>query len=236
MSKMKKYQDIESLVIKFGTGFLFDKSPDGKVMFLDYQLDGFVEDIYPLSPRRRYSIVSSGGVAMHAYRYGLEIPADPHEKARFSSMGWGWLWVEFAKRFEKHGIKCSQGLLTYADLNRVRRRENLLLNQNAFFKEGTVSIFNEQDLLTLEEIGYRRKKLGFGDNDILSAKWTYLIDADLLLMVSRPVEGLGTGGGKSKDIARKKLAEKGTPMVILNYSYKRDTSGIFKPVIRKLFE
>lgn len=232
-----RYQNVERLVVKVGTGFLFHGNDNGSgYRFRGEQLDGLLADLYPLTARMGLAIVSSGAIAMHAYRRGLpEVPKDPHKKAQFSCMGQPYLYMEYAKRFELYGKQCAQGLLTYNELTQKNKRENLIRNQNDFFADGVIAIYNENDLVTLQEISHIR--LGFGDNDILAARFACLIKAGLLVMLSHPVEGLGAGGGKSKGEARKILSRQGIPIEIFSDRYEQasDSSGIWKPKIRELF-
>jgi glutamate 5-kinase len=104
------------------------------------------------------------------------------------------------------------------------------------FKNGRIPIANENDTVTAVGVrGFGAK--GFGDNDILSTYLAMCIHAGLLVMLSSPSEGLGTGGGSSKQRAKHMLRHARPPvaMEILDgdYEYKGD---IWQPKIRSLFE
>jgi glutamate 5-kinase len=83
----------------------------------------------------------------------------------------------YQEKFAKHGILCSQVLLSAADLDSKKRTalaevaiDNLLSNK-------VVPIINENDVIATEE-------LEFGDNDQLSAYVTYNFNADILVILS----------------------------------------------------
>jgi len=230
---MKRYHVIERLVVKVGTGFIFDKNSDGKGYFLrEDQLDAIVEEISIISEEREVAVVTSGAIATAAMREGLKKPPeDDYKKAQLSSKGQIYLMDEYFRRFERYGKECAQCLITYDDIKIRKRRRNLRRNQEGFFHDGVIAIYNENDLIAIEEIT-------FGDNDILAAMLTRCIDADLLVMLSYPIEGLGSGGGESKKRAREILNENADPipMEIINTRYERDRkTGLYKPKIRKLF-
>lgn len=234
-----QYQNIERLIIKVGTGFLFDKDGDieGYVFRAD-QLDALVEEVYELSNKMDVVIVSSGAIATAMYRLGIsEVPKDNYKRAQLAGIGQPNLFIQYQQRFENYGKQVAQCLITYDDISIRHRRRNLRTNQDGYFRDDVISIYNENDFVTLEEIKKLKivnKKIGFGDNDILAARLACTIDADLLVMLSYSVEGLGSGGGESKEEAREILDSENIPMKIINDRYERDSSGIYKPKIRKL--
>jgi glutamate 5-kinase len=239
MSEMKKYQDIERLVIKVGSGFLFDKKVDGSgYIFRPRQMDALTEEAYMLSKEMDVVIVSSGAIATAVWRRGLpEIPKDPIVRAGLAGEGQIYIANQYRRRFEKYGGRAAQSLITSEDIAIRHRRRHLRAVQEYYFRDGVIAVYNENDTVTSEEISKRIKhKMSFGDNDILSALVACEIDADLFVMLSYRIEGLGTGEGKSKEEARRILAEEGIPLEIFNDRYELDEHGSYKPKILNLFE
>lgn len=233
-----KYQDVERLIIKVGTGFLFDKNGDGSgYVFRPDQMNALTEEAYMLSKEMDVVIVSSGAIATAVWRRGLpEAPANPIVRAGLAGEGQIYLAGQYQERFEKYGGRAAQSLITSEDIAVRHRRRHMKSVQEYWFRDGVIAVYNENDTVTSEEIRKKIKhKMSFGDNDILSAKFTCEIDADLLVMLSYPIEGFGTGGGRSKDEAKKILDKDGIPMIIINDRYELDGFGIYKPNIRKLF-
>jgi glutamate 5-kinase len=91
----------------------------------------------------------------------------------------------YIKEFKKYGVDCAQILTTRADF--VRRTSYLSLRTitGNLLKAGVVPIFNENDVLSPEE-------LNFSDNDQLAAMVATMTAADKLIILSS-VEGLYDG-------------------------------------------
>ena len=220
-----RYHTAERLVVKVGTGTLFEADGDG-YRFLADQMNALVEEVAELSKGRQVALVSSGAIASAACEYGLEIPDDRYGKARLAGMGQPILMHRYLESFSKRGTRCAQCLITHDDMFSERRRK-LRKVLDGYLSEGVVPIVNENDTIATDDIT-------FGDNDIMAAILTRCIRADLLAMLSNAVEGLGTGGGLSKEEARKILDKHGIPLEIINGRYEQE-SGVWKPKIRLLF-
>lgn len=216
------------LVVKVGTGFLFDRTDENGYSLRTNQIDGLVDEASLISKTNDIVIVSSGAIAMGCIQRDLNRkPDDIHEKAELSGIGQPYLMNEYTKRFGAHGKTCAQILLCADDLEIPKQRENLLTHQEGYFRRGIIAVCNENDLAATEEIT-------FGDNDILAALWAVGIQANLLVMLSDPKEGVGTGGGSSKEKARKILDAAGIQMEILNGAYARNVdTGLYLPKIRE---
>jgi glutamate 5-kinase len=200
------------LVVKVGTGFLFDKLKNNMCKLRPSQISGLVEEIAKISENREIVLVSSGAIATAAWKFKIPVPTDHYERARLSGIGQPYLMGLYQKEFGKYGKRVSQFLVCSDDLKNPKSKKNLIKNQEAYFREGIIGIYNENDLIAIDEIT-------FGDNDILAAHLACCLNADLLVMLSDPREGLGTGGGKSKQEAAKILKTKGICMKILNGKY-----------------
>jgi len=238
MSNMKKYENVERLVIKVGTGFLFDKNGNEKgYIFRPDQMDALTEEAYLLSKEMDVVIVSSGAIATSLWRQKIyDIPSDPIIRAGLAGEGQDYLISQYRERIEKYGGRTAQALITSEDIAKRDRRRHLRAVQEYWFRKGTIAVYNENDTVTSEEISKRIKhKISFVDNDILSALFASIIDADILVMLSYSIEGLGTGGRESKEAAQEILTKVGIPIEILNDRYEIGDSGIYKPKIRELF-
>lgn len=222
-----KYSGAERLVVKVGTGFIFDED-NGLYKMREDQICALVGEVKEISNGREVVIVSSGAIATGASINGLkEIPKDTYKRAQLAGEGQPYLMREYQDRFRAHKTRCAQCLICGDDINNRKRRRNLRKNQEGYFSDGVIAVYNENDFIATNEIT-------FGDNDILAALLAKCIDADLMVMLSNPTEGLGTGGGDSKKAAREMLEKDGIAMEIINSRYEMAESGVFKPKIREL--
>jgi glutamate 5-kinase len=123
-------------------------------------------------------IVSSGAVA--AGRKSLtciEQPVSIPQKQASAAIGQVRLMRLYEDCFNAHGHNTAQVLLTHDALS---DRKKFLNARNTLFTLlhcGIIPIINENDSVVVDEIQ-------FGDNDILSALVTNLVDADLLLILT----------------------------------------------------
>ena len=123
-------------------------------------------------------IVSSGAVA--AGRKSLtavDKPANIPQKQASAAIGQVRLMRNYEECFNKYRQKTAQVLLTHDALS---DRQKFLNARNTLFtllQCGIIPIINENDSVVVDEIK-------FGDNDILSALVTNLVDADLLLILT----------------------------------------------------
>jgi len=208
-----KTKGIERLVVKVGTGFLFDKLKNNMCVLRPHQMAGLVGEMAKISENREIVLVSSGAIATAAWKFKMPVPRDQYERARLSGIGQPYLMGLYGKEFGKYGKKTAQFLICSDDLKNPKSKKNIIRNQEAYFREGVIGVYNENDLMAIDEIT-------FGDNDILAAHLACCLNADLLVMLSDAKEGLGTGGGKSKQEAEKIVRERGIGMRILNNGYK----------------
>ena len=123
-------------------------------------------------------IVSSGAVA--AGRKSLtciEQPVSIPQKQASAAIGQVRLMRLYEDCFNAHGDHTAQVLLTHDALS---DRKKFLNARNTLFTLlhcGIIPIINENDSVVVDEIK-------FGDNDVLSALVTNLVDADLLLILT----------------------------------------------------
>ncbi len=173
------------LVAKFGTSLL-----TGGGDHLDpFMLSNLTRQIALLhKEERELAIVTSGAVACGRHKLGLpkNIKGIPVKQV-LSSVGQSQLMHTYENLLSPFGITIAQALLTRAALidraGYLNARNTLL----ALIEMGVVSIINENDVVSVDEIQGAK----FGDNDNLSAMVANLIDADLLIILS-DVAGLYT--------------------------------------------
>lgn len=127
---------------------------------------------------REVVLVSSGAIAAgKASLHCVERPTSIPEKQASAAIGQVRLMAQYESCFRRYQQQIAQVLLTSDDLS---DRKKFLNARNTLFTLlhcGIIPIINENDSVVVDEIR-------FGDNDVLSALVTNLIDADLLLILT----------------------------------------------------
>ena len=95
----------------------------------------------------------------------------------------------YKRAFEKYSQKVAQILLTHEDFKNRKRFLNIKENIETLIYLNILPIINENDSITVNEIK-------FGDNDQLSALFSGLFNADLLLLLT-DIDGFYSGNPKS---------------------------------------
>ena len=134
---------------------------------------------------REVLIITSGAIG--AGMKGLKLtsrPANVTMQQVCAAVGQSILMSKYHSFFGRHDIKVAQILLTYDVFKNRKTYKNLLNSLNRLLKLGVVPIINENDPISIDEIGP-----SFGDNDNLSALIASKMKADLLVMLT-DVEGL----------------------------------------------
>ncbi len=228
------------IVIKIGTNTLTNKNGllDMKV------INSLVSQIAKAKNRRDIVIITSGAIGAGMKELNIkERPKDVIGKQVCAAVGQSILMSTYKALFNKYGIKVAQILLTYEDLKSKQTYNNLKNSLNRLFSLGAIPIINENDPISINEIGP-----SFGDNDNLSAIISSKIKADLLVIltnvdglynknpndkgavlikevknITREIEAmsgkasnLGIGGMKTKVEAAKKATKAGTTVIIAN--------------------
>ncbi len=123
-------------------------------------------------------IVSSGAIALGLSRMGLERrPQEIDLLQAAAALGQSRLMHAYEEEFSKGRYEIAQILLTYEDIQNRRRYLNIRNTIFALWSKGAIPIVNENDTVSFSEIR-------FGDNDILAAYLSSMIDADLLLILT----------------------------------------------------
>ncbi|MFA6688368.1 MAG: glutamate 5-kinase [Sphaerochaetaceae bacterium] len=189
----RDFSKVRTLVLKVGTNLL--SSSDG----IDEDcIDRIVTQIVTLC-RRGYHVllVSSGAIGMGAKELGYRTTVKQVAmRQACASIGQPILMSSYRRAFKRHGIICSQILLTRKDLNNRRTYVNLRNSVETLLDLGVVPIFNENDTVSTAEIGS-----AFGDNDRMSAMVASKIDADLLIILT-DIDGVYTGNPRTCSEAR----------------------------------
>ncbi len=182
MLDRKQILNIKRIVIKVGSTSL--THPGGKLNLL--RIDKLVRVITDLhNEGKEVVLVSSGAIAAGAGKMGIEKkPDDKIKKQALASIGQAELIRIYDKFFEDYNYTVAQLLLTRDGIEEPTRRKNAKNTLNELVTMGVIPIINENDTVSTYEIE-------FGDNDILSARVSSLIEADLLIILS-DVDGVFT--------------------------------------------
>jgi glutamate 5-kinase len=120
-------------------------------------------------------IVSSGAGAIGRERLGLSLPLTLPEKQAAAAVGQALLMLEWDRALAPRAV--AQLLLSVGDVQDRERYVNAKHALEATLRLGVVPIVNENDSVATAE-------LRVGDNDTLSAWTAYLVDADVLVIVT----------------------------------------------------
>jgi len=171
---------VRRLVVKVGSSLLAD-ARDG---VRQAAVEGIARQIACLRERDiQVAIVSSGAVALGRVHIGwVNRKLSVHEKQAAAAVGQPLLMRAYAQAFAAHDLHVAQMLLTKDDLRHRRRYLNASNTSETLFSVGLIPVVNENDTVVVQEIK-------FGDNDMLGALVSLLIDADMLVMLT-DVDGL----------------------------------------------
>lgn len=168
-------EKINRIVIKAGSRVLVDSRgrPDLQ------QITRLAEQL-SLLKKQNYEVVfvSSGAIAAGVEAMGwMQRPVNLPDLQMAAAIGQGVLLNHYSAEFARHGHRLGQVLLTHADLNDRVRHLNARNTILAMLRNRIIPVVNENDVVAVEEIR-------FGDNDLLAAMVSTLIDADLLILLT----------------------------------------------------
>ena len=134
-------------------------------------------------------MVSSGAVGAGVSALQLDgYPEDTPSRQACAAVGQTRLMHAYETIFQKFQLNVAQLLLSAEDLENEKQRSNVMNTLHRLLQEkNIVPIINENDSVAIEE-------LRIGDNDMLSAKVSVLLDSKLLVMLST-VDGLQRADG-----------------------------------------
>jgi glutamate 5-kinase len=163
-------------VVKIGSALL---TANGKGLASD-SFSSWVEQMAAWrSTDKDLVVVSSGAVAEGMSRMGWRVrPHSLHELQAAAAIGQMGLIRAYEMCFQKRGLHTAQILLTREDLGDRERYLNARSTLFTLLKLGVVPVVNENDTVATDE-------LRLGDNDTLAALVANLVEADLLVLMTR---------------------------------------------------
>lgn len=180
-SQRELLKDAKRVIVKLGTSSILHQSgrEQGEVLLpLARQIATLRENGVQVV------LVSSGAVGMgRKTLHGSKIePKHVSAKQALAALGQVELMNMWRRLFELLGIGVAQVLLTRQELSRRERYLNARNTISTLLQAGILPVINENDSVATEEIQ-------FGDNDILAALVSSVVEADLVVNLTR-AEGL----------------------------------------------
>lgn len=143
-------------------------------------------------------LVSSGAVAAGMEVENLDTrPGDVLKLQLLSGEGQIRLMKYYKDYFKPYKIIVSQILLTHHSFAIEEEKKSIIQIIDAYLKQKTIPIINENDLVCKEELEYKRM---FTDNDILTAIVGTAVKTDLVIILT-DVDGLYKGNPKTNSHA-----------------------------------
>jgi glutamate 5-kinase len=168
-------KSVRRVVIKVGSSLLVSLGAGLNKAFISRlagELSGLKEK------KMEIVMVSSCAIAAGMERLGLtKRPRTISELQAAAAIGQSSLMHVYEEAFAPSGLKVAQVLITRDDMRDRKRYINARNTLHTLLDLGIIPIINENDSVVVEEIK-------FGDNDLLAALVTSLIDADLLLILT----------------------------------------------------
>ena len=171
MKERENLQSAERIVVKVGTQVLMDEA----------NITEIVAQMADLKQKgHEVVLVTSGAIGAGLKTLGIhKRPTQLADLQMAAAVGQTTLLQRYITEFQKHDCIVSQVLLTHADLKNRRRHLNARNAMLNLLKRSVIPIVNENDVVSVDEIQV-------GDNDLLSALVSVLIDADLLILLTSP--------------------------------------------------
>jgi len=178
--KREEITHAKRIVIKIGTRVITenDNTLDRKIIEkISCEVSKSHSDL------RDFIIVSSGAIALGLSRLGLDKrPEKIILLQAAASLGQSKLMHIYENEFGKNNIPIAQILLTYEDIQHRHRYLNVRNTIFSLWDYRAIPIVNENDAVSFAEIR-------FGDNDMLAAHLSNMMDADLLIILT-DIDGL----------------------------------------------
>jgi len=186
----RDFSAMRRIVVKVGTNLLTNKTG------IDTdRIEQVVSDIHALREKGlQVLLVTSGAIGLGAKELGYKSAVKQIAlRQACASIGQPILMYHYREAFKRHGIVCSQVLITRGEMNDRRTFVNLKNSVATLLDLKVIPVFNENDTVSTAEIGS-----AFGDNDRMSALVASKIDADLLIILT-DIDGLYTGDPKKNE-------------------------------------
>lgn len=168
-------KEARKVVVKVGTNVLMKKAG----LIHRVRMRALVRQLAELT-KEKYQVVlvTSGAIGAGLEALGLNRrPRDLPGLQIAAAVGQSLLMAEYGRMFKEEGTTVAQVLLTHDDLRNRKRHLNMRNTIMGLLERGIVPIVNENDVIAVDE-------LRFGDNDMLAALLSSLIQADLLVLLS----------------------------------------------------
>lgn len=173
--RMGLMKGVKRVVVKVGSSLLVSLGSGLNKGFISQLAAGLAG---LMGEGRQVIMVSSGAIAAGMERLGLtKRPKAISELQAAAAIGQSSLMHVYEEAFAPWGLKVAQVLITRDDLRDRKRYLNARTTLLTLIKLGIIPIINENDSVVVEEIR-------FGDNDLLAALVTSLVDADLLFILT----------------------------------------------------
>ena len=192
MKRGEIFNKAKRIVIKVGTNVLTKKNNALNLK----RIENVVKDIALLRKKgKEVFLVSSGAIGAGMGRLQLKRRPQiiPLQQAA-AAVGQSQLMFVYDKLFRRYRQVVGQVLLTQEALTDRKRYLNARNTLMTLISLNVLPIINENDTVAVDEIKV-------GDNDILSALVTNLVEADLLIILS-DIDGFYTGDPKKDKKAR----------------------------------
>lgn len=192
----------KKIVIKIGSGVLLTKKQKFNVARMKH-----LADQIKILEKKGYGVVLvvSGAVAVGSNYIDL---SESQKQKRQAAAGLGQIHLMsvLTSIFNKRELQLAQVLITKKLLDMYQ--DNLKELLNYYITSGIIPILNENDVLDLNS---------FGGNDILAGEIGKLLNTKEVIILST-MEGSvhGVGGGATKQLVKKMLAEKNIATKIAN--------------------
>lgn len=164
----------KKLIIKVGSAVITEED-----VGLNYEiLESIVSEMSRLKQKYKLVLVSSGAIACGRLKLKYyKKPLSLSEKQALAAVGQAALIQAYEELFGKYQVRVAQVLLTSDDLSHRLRYLNAKSTLQTLLKWDIIPIINENDTVATEEIK-------FGDNDLLSALVTGVVEGDFLFILS----------------------------------------------------
>jgi glutamate 5-kinase len=176
------------IVVKIGSRVLVQRSgrPDTR------RMRELVRQVAALRRAgREVVVVSSGAIGSGMEALGMKRrPTAVTDLQMAAAVGQSRLMAAYDELFGREGFRIGQVLLTHDDLRHRTRHLNARNTMMNLLRHGIVPIVNENDVVATDEIK-------FGDNDLLAALVSLLVEAEALILLTT-VDGFRAPAGTKR--------------------------------------
>ena len=174
------------VVIKLGSRVLVKENGRPEML----RMRSLVHDVAALQQRGvEVILVTSGAIGTGMQALGLtKKPTNLPDLQMAAAIGQNKLMARYDELFKKEGCIIAQLLLTHDLLKHRERHLNTRNTLMALLRNRVIPIINENDTVSVDEIK-------FGDNDVLAALVTMLVESEVLVLLSS-TNGLKNLSGK----------------------------------------